>query len=342
MKNLLYYVTDNGLGHTTRSIAIIRELLRNDFSVTIRNSKSDLFFRESLPKCKIIGGITDVGQKLGSDGISIDEINSKKSIESWIDKINENSIKEIDNIKKLDPDLIISDVSVLPLQISKKLKITSIIISNFSWYDVLYFLDDNRKNLLRTYYNFADFCIQLPFSTKMNHFSNKKKVGHISRHPTKTRDQIRENLGIHPDEFLILLSVENSNLTVKYPTQKKFKIMSTSKINQISSSINLKNYVEGQNLVNAADFVICKCGYGMITECLTSGTPFSYIYSKIHIEQKAISEQLIKLGYNNGIEIDDLKNNSIDVDIIMQNFSMKKEPRDNKTVVNYIQELLVK
>jgi len=72
MKKILYYITDHGRGHTTRSIAIIRELQKYNVEVIVRNSNAIPTLRKSLPKIKIISGITDVGPVIQNNGISID------------------------------------------------------------------------------------------------------------------------------------------------------------------------------------------------------------------------------------------------------------------------------
>ena len=73
MKKILYYVTDGGKGHATRSIAIIRELLNQNFEVVVRNSNSLELLKRSLPTISIITGKTDVGTVAQSNGIFIDE-----------------------------------------------------------------------------------------------------------------------------------------------------------------------------------------------------------------------------------------------------------------------------
>ena len=72
--------------------------------------------------------------------------------------------------------------------------------------------------------------------------------------------------------------------------------------------LDLSNWIEGQNIVAASDLVICKCGYGFVSECFTNNVPFYYVSDDNHIEQKSISDQLRKIGINNRINLDDLSN----------------------------------
>ena len=68
MKKILYYVTDHGKGHATRSIAIIQEILKHNIEVVVRNTNAIKFFKQSLPDVKTILGKTDVGSAIKKDG----------------------------------------------------------------------------------------------------------------------------------------------------------------------------------------------------------------------------------------------------------------------------------
>ena len=61
MKKVLYYITDHGKGHATRSIAIIRELQKFGIDVTVINSNSIEFIQNSIPEIDLISHKTDVG-----------------------------------------------------------------------------------------------------------------------------------------------------------------------------------------------------------------------------------------------------------------------------------------
>ena len=70
MKTILYYISEHGLGHLTRSIAIIREI-DNETNIFIRNSNT-AFLKQSLPKIPILDGKTDQGTVIAENSISID------------------------------------------------------------------------------------------------------------------------------------------------------------------------------------------------------------------------------------------------------------------------------
>ena len=211
LKKIFYYITDHGLGHATRSIAIIRELKKlENIEVCVRNSNAIKILQESLPGTKIISGTTDVGPSINDDGISIDKEQTISNVSKWIQKIDFFAKKESKIILQNKPNLVISDISPMPLLAAKNAKIPTIAISNFSWCDVLKFLPSKEMNKLKSVYNNADLAIQISLGTKMDHFRHKKKVGLICRNPTRTKNKIKKSLGISNSKCIVTVALGGS------------------------------------------------------------------------------------------------------------------------------------
>lgn len=338
MKKIIYYISDHGNGHATRTIAIIRELQKKNIQVIIRNSNSLKLIKNALPENEIIEGITDVGPIIKNDGISIDEDKSSHVIMKWIQNIEKTSYQESKFIKKHEPNLIISDISVMPLLSGKMCNIPSITISNFSWYDVLKFLPKKTLNKINQLYEYSDLHIQLPLSTSLNHFKNKKTVGFVVRKPTITKNDLKRKLGIKKNEFSVLIALDDFN-KIKFDNYKNFKFL-TMKPNKSKNTINVNNWTEGQNLVSAVDLVICKCGYGFISECITNSTPFFYLTSKNHMEQIAISKEIKKYGLKNQISFNDLENIKFTEKFMNKLPLINSQKIDNQNTINLIKEYL--
>ena len=61
MKKILFYVSEHGLGHLTRSIALIREL-EKEAQIMIRNS-NESFLKKAVPSIPTFSGKTHRGGK---------------------------------------------------------------------------------------------------------------------------------------------------------------------------------------------------------------------------------------------------------------------------------------
>ena len=92
MKKILYYVTDNGLGHLTRTISIIREF-DNDIEFIIRHSNEN-FIKKSLPTSTVITGKTDQGAILHDDQVSINWKKTKQIMNDWYFDFEKKTINE--------------------------------------------------------------------------------------------------------------------------------------------------------------------------------------------------------------------------------------------------------
>ena len=321
---ILYYITDHGLGHASRTAAVVRELLQMNAKVVIRNNDPLSFFKKSLPTCKIIKGPTDFVPIMNSKNkMKFDIIKTRKSIHNWIKNLPKIIEKESILIKKEKPDIIVSDVSIMPILVASTNQIKSVVVSNFVWSDTLD-LPNNTKTFLENAYKLADLVIKLPLGTNMN-FKNKIEFGLVARNATKSRNDVRNSLGIRQKK-LVLVSLGGIHKT-HFNHSEKFKIVDISKYSKIKNS--LQN-LEGQNLINASDLVICKCGYGFSSECLSFGRRFFYILEPAHKEAKSIHTDLLKYGLKNRLDIFKLKNLTIDEKLMKKAGHIKMKNETNQ------------
>ena len=337
MKKIIYYITDHGKGHATRSIAIIRKLQGMGIEVVIRNSNVVDLLKKSLPNTEIITGMTDVGPVIENNGISINQEQSKERIGNWLENMNKRVEDELKLIYPFNPDLFISDISILPIITAKKMGIKSIAISNFTWYDVLKFLPSDQLEFIKASYSLADFVIKLPIGTEMQHFENKLKVGYVSRIPTETRNEIRKKLGIAESEYVVTFALGGSKEIINCKIGNRIKILSmNSMIDSSLNPLNVSDWIEGQDIVQASDLLICKCGYGLISECITSGTSFCYIVDKAHQEQRSMAIELTQKGWGKKIQLHEINQLIIDERFLKLVPRTEKQPNDLDNTVKYI------
>jgi len=340
MKKILYYVTDHGKGHATRSIAIIQEILKHNIEVVVRNTNAIKFFKQSLPDVKTIVGKTDVGSSIKKDGFSIDKNETIKNQINWIHDFEKNLLNEKQIVNKINPDLIVSDISVIPFLVSKQLSVPSIAISNFSWFDVLNFLPSTELTKLKIAYDAADLAIQLPLGTSMNHFNNKIKVGVVSRTSNLSKEQFNKIFRMNGYKYSVVFALSGSNFRVSYKKSKNVKVFTmNTKVEESLEHDDYTNLINGNDLVSNSDLVICKCGYGVISECLTSGVPFYYIVDDQHLEQKSISQDLERMGLTNRITLSDINDIVLSQDKL-ESLKSLHEPNDVNNVVNKLIEFI--
>jgi UDP-N-acetylglucosamine:LPS N-acetylglucosamine transferase len=332
---ILYYISDHGLGHATRSVALIREFQKSGIKVLIRNNDASYFLKKSLPSIKIISGQTDLIPIMNLDnGARINYSKTKKNITNWIKELPKIIEHESSIIKKEKPDLVISDVSISPIMSAKQNNVKSIVLSNFIWNETLNMTIKNQF-FLKNVYGKADLIMKLPFGSPIT-LNNKKNFGLLVRKPTKSKSHIRKILNIGKNEKLV---------TIALGGMSKFSFQSTNNIKILDLSnyknkLKKLNFIEGQNIINASDLVICKCGYGFISECLAYGTKFRYLLDPLHVEANYIHKSLKKEGLdNNMFTFSELKKLKISNDLISNTKSLKIKS-DNIHIKNTILKLI--
>ena len=333
---ILYYITDHGLGHATRSVALIRELEKHDIKLVIRNNDAHNFLKKSLPKIKIITGQTDLIPIMNKENATmINYSKTKKNIRNWIKTLPAIIDRESQIIKKEKPNLIMSDISISPILAARKNNIKSIAISNFIWNETLD-MPLKDQNILKDGYSQADLIMKLPFGSPIN-LQNKKNFGLLVRKLTERKSLIRKNMGIKKNEKLVTISLGGMS-NYSFTTANNVKILDISNYKN-SNKLKKINFIEGQNIINASDLVITKCGYGFVSECLAYGTKFRYVLDSSHTETCYIHKCLQKKGLKNMVPLDKIKNLIINDDLINDTISYKM-PSNNFGIKNEILKLI--
>ena len=171
----------------------------------------------------------------------------------------------------------------------------------------------------------------------MKPFKTKRKVGIVCKKPTRNKKTISNILQLSDNSYKIFVNLSNQyNLSIK--NSVSVQIISTgAKIK--SSCKQILPWIEGQDLISASDLVICKLGYGMVSECLTNGTPFLYLSDSNHKEQNFISKELQTLGLDNRISPEDLKNLDLDK-IKKRKIILDKQENQTNMATDLIFEML--
>lgn len=287
MKKVLYYVTDHGLGHATRTVAVVRELLKRNAKVTIRSNDPRSFFKRSLPDVQTIPGMTDFVPVMDKNNyMRIDGPATQKNVAKWIDVMPSVLENESTVVQKERPDVIVSDISIMPILLAKRHRLKSVAISNFIWSDTLP-MDKKSQAFFVQAYAQADLIARLPFGSQID-LPNRVDSGLVARSLTQDRNEVRKQLGVTDNQILVTMAIG------KMQGDRDIKVVDVS--NYAGPTRPDSIFVEGQNLINASDFVVCKCGYGFVSECVAYGTKFLYALEWEHREARYIHEGLAKIG----------------------------------------------
>ncbi|MEH7440194.1 glycosyltransferase [Neobacillus drentensis] len=284
MKTIAYYISDYGYGHASRSIAIIRELLKiPEVRIIVCHSFALPFIKESLnsDRVKYRSIKTDVGYFLAKDSIYPDKelliIEYKNFVVDW-DNL---QLQERNFLQKNNVDLVISDISPLPFEAAESLDIPSIGVSNFTWYTAYDgLIDEGELKVYKEAYQKMSYYFSLAGSQE-DWNVNTKEFGFFSREVDDNEvSRIRRLVNPYGNKKIIFLGL---GMKIDVGTLERLPIWSSPDCVFLISSnvqVDLPNtfqipagYLESQNYIAASDLVISKAGWGMVGEAVSSNIP---------------------------------------------------------------------
>jgi L-arabinokinase len=289
MPLLRYYISGHGLGHASRSCRIISALTARYPAVRceVVSDAAPWFLAGNLPPGVAVTFSTlDVGVRQLDSLIMCPEatIQACRQLQAQASGL---IAAEAERLRRDRAALVVTDVAALPCAAAAAAGIPAVILSNFTW-DWIYaeFLDAYPELATiipwqRDCYRQAHLALRLPFHGPMPPPLEIIDLPLVTRHSTTPAETVRRHLGLADDQRLALLSFGGFGL----------KTAPLEGLAQLTGWVFLAEPVlaDGHpqlrplppgfaypDLVNAADAVITKPGYGIVAECLAHNTPVIY------------------------------------------------------------------
>jgi L-arabinokinase len=309
-RRLAYYITPHGFGHAVRSIEVIRHLLSQapEVEIDVVSTIPEFLLHQNLTQpLPLRAQQLDIGL-VQQDSIRFDLIATLEALESL--HLNQDALvsEEIGFLKNRGIQAVVCDIPFLPFFAAAHANIPTIGISNFTWdwiYEA-YISSDSRWSVLvdwiRHCYQRCELFLQLPMHGDCSVFPKILDVPLITRKAQRAREETREILNLDLDQKVYLVSfgfldleetaqnrVEDINHAVflfKHPLSFR-----------LSNGICLDDLpLSYADVVGAVDGVITKPGYGIVSDCLSHGTPIIYTdrgnFPEYDILVREITEQL--------------------------------------------------
>jgi hypothetical protein len=286
---IVYYISGHGFGHAVRSIQIINELLGRGCQVCIKTTAPAFLFKDGLShSLDVVPEGFDVGL-WQLDNIRFDLKKTKEKVKKLLRSAE--GLIEKEQRFLLDQGIsgIVCDIPFIPLAAAERIGLPAIGISNFSW-DWIYSFYGKRDPdwnplipMIRRYYQAGGLLLRLPFHGDMEAFSQIEDIPLVARKSPKRKAQIRKTLGLPKDRKIGLIGYSQVDLPER--AIKKIEQLSSEYLFLIKPPLNWTSSVfkkvESEavsfvDLVHAADFVITKPGYGMVSDCLSHGKPMIF------------------------------------------------------------------
>jgi L-arabinokinase len=293
MKNVLFYISGHGYGHAVRTKEVIRALLklREDVHVTIRTHAPAWIFGDLNNNSNV--WITDA---VLDPGVCEDDplhINYEKTVQKLSDFLKTSLglvYHETAYCMQNDINLIISDIPSIAGEIAARLGIPCLAMSNFLW-DWIYepmIMDEEEQNAMllsiRTGYSKMAHWIRYPFYHQSSMLEKISDVSLVIQNEVKPLEVLKSELNIPSDKKVIYIAFRGGldSRTISRAAENSgdyIFILADSDDYAFPKNvykISLYPRFSFTEVINFADIIVGKPGYGLVSTCVGFKKPLLY------------------------------------------------------------------
>jgi L-arabinokinase len=300
---IVFYVSGHGYGHASRAIEVINAVLRlrPETRIGVRTAAPRWLFDLTVKGRVTFSHLeTDTGV-VQIDTLTVDEADSIRRAAAFHSDLVSRAATETRVLREISAGLVVGDIPPLAFAVGHAAGVPSIAIGNFTW-DWIY-ADYPRVRLapsllpaIRGAYAKASMALRLPMHAGFESFGNVKDIPFIARRATKSRDEVCKALRVPPDKPIVLVSFGGFGLasldTEPLTKFRKYTMVTTTTTplgrarkeasERKGSLISIPEEavydagVRYEDLVAAAEAVVTKPGYGIVSEAIANDTAMLY------------------------------------------------------------------
>ena len=282
---LAVYISGHGFGHSTRTAEVLRELraLEPALAITVVTSAPAFLFEGLGATWRSLA--CDVGL-VQRGPLVIDEDATAAACaafqERWPDLVE----REAHWLRETGARIVLGDIPPLAFAAAHAAGLPSVGLGNFSWDWIYRALARGRAGMVAaaevaaSSYATARLLLELPFAGDLAAFPRRERIPLVARAPVVRRDAAREALGLERDRPVVLFSfgglgfgTPRVDAASVASLRRRFRLLDEPDVSRERLRALGLLY---QDVVGAADVVVTKPGYGIVTDAIAAGTRLVY------------------------------------------------------------------
>jgi L-arabinokinase len=277
---ILFYISGHGFGHASRTIELIRVLCghRPDTRVIVRTSVPRWLFTPLRGAAVDVQALeTDTGV-VQFDSLSLDEDETVRQAALFYDGFERRVAIEAELIRGVGADLVVGDVPPLACAAAARAGVPSVALGNFTWdwiYDAYPAFDRIAPEVIPTIreaYAGSTRALRLPLHGGFEPMASVvQDIPFIARRSTRDPADTRRQLGLPPGRPVVLTSFGAYGAALPVDD-----LRASGRFTVVDVPKEPPDGLLYQDLVAAADVVVSKPGYGIVSECVANGTALIY------------------------------------------------------------------
>lgn len=292
---LVAYVSGHGFGHATRVAQVLREVRARSAAlpITVVTSAPEELFRRAIPAPLAFRTLEcDVGLAQ-RDALTIDEAETLARWRAFHADNGDRVDAEWRWLRHAKARVVLGDVPPLAFEAAAEVGLPSVALANFSWDWIYRHLARRQPGLSEAAtwaaaaYRRCGLLLELPFAGDMTVFPKAVAVPLVARRPRVPRDDARRRLGLEVSPVALLsfggLLPPAFDRRVLAPIRGIDFV--TVGMAAADAPPNLRDFAPEtlealglgfEDVVGAADVVITKPGYGIVSDAIGAGTRIVY------------------------------------------------------------------
>ena len=277
---VVFYISGHGFGHASRDIELIRAICarRPETRVIVRTSVPRWLFAPIESATVSIQALeTDTGLAQ-IDSLTFDEDETVKQAARFYADFDRRVATEAEFLRGVGATLVVGDIPPLACAAADRAGLPSVALGNFTWdwiYSIYPAFDRIAPDVIPTIrraYASTTLALRLPMHGGFEPMAGvTRDIPFIARQSTRDPADTRRQLGIGNERPVVLASFGGYGVDLPIEALRQ-----SDRFTFIEPMREPPPGLQYEDLVAAADVVVSKPGYGIVSECVANGTALLY------------------------------------------------------------------
>ena len=277
---IVFYISGHGFGHASRQIELIREICarRPDARVIVRTSVPRWLFAPVARAAVEVQPLEADTGVVQLDSLSLDEEQTAREAARFFADFDRRVVVEAGLIRGVRADLVVGDIPPLASAAAERAGVPCLAIANFTWdwiYGIYPAFDRIAPEVIpaiRRAYAATTRALRLPLHGGFEPMTAvTRDIPFIARRSTRDPAETRRRLELTGDRPVVLTSFGGYGADLPLEALRH-----AGRLTIIDVPREPPAGLLYQDLVAAADVVVSKPGYGVVSECVANGTALLY------------------------------------------------------------------
>jgi L-arabinokinase len=276
---IAFYISGHGFGHASRQIELMHAIRteRPDARIVIRSSVARWLVDATAPAGVELQPVeTDTGLTQ-IDSLRMDEDATARQASRFYASFDARVDDEAAILRRAGADVVVGDMPPLAFAAAARAGLPSLAVGNFTW-DWIYREYDSFERLapevipaIARAYETTTLALRLPLHGGFETMPDVRDAPLIARHSRRDPADTRRALGLTDGRLLVLASFGGYGLTLPLDSLRRSEDFAI-----VAPEREAPAGLRYEDLVAAADVVVSKPGYGIVSECIANGTALLY------------------------------------------------------------------